>query len=168
MTIDQLLDGVIAREGGGTFTNDPADKGGPTKYGITARTLANYRGMSRSATIAEVKALTEDEARAIYRTQYVRPFDAIPFDHLRAQLADFGVTSSPIEAVKTLQRCLGVEPDGVIGDRTKVAVLNQPQRYTNNALVAFRCQYYAEIVRKNPSQVKFLVGWLTRACDFLI
>ena len=31
--IDQLIDELIAREGG--YTNHPADRGGPTRYGIT-------------------------------------------------------------------------------------------------------------------------------------
>lgn len=168
MTTDQLLDGILQREGGGTFTNDPADRGAATKFGITARTLGTYRGMQRSATIAEVKALTEDEARAIYRTQYLRPFEAIPFDHLVAQLVDFGANAGPMEAIKALQRCLGVEVDGILGERTKTALYAQPQRFTNNALVGLRCQYYAELAEKDPSQRKWLRGWINRAVEFVI
>lgn len=168
MTTDQLIDDILRREGGGTFTNNPSDRGGPTKYGITARTLANYRGMQRSATIAEVKALTEDEARAIYRTQYLRPFEAIPFEHLVAQLVDYGVNAGPMEAIKALQRCLGVEADGILGERTKTALYAQPQRFTNNALVAYRCQFYVDIVKKDHTQAKFLLGWIARACVFVL
>ena len=35
MTIDQLIDDVIAREGG--YSDHPADRGGPTRWGITER-----------------------------------------------------------------------------------------------------------------------------------
>jgi len=34
---------LIEREGG--FSNHPADKGGPTKYGITQQTLSEWRGV---------------------------------------------------------------------------------------------------------------------------
>ena len=45
MTIDTLIDGVIGREGG--YSNHPADKGGPTRWGVTeAVARANgYRGV---------------------------------------------------------------------------------------------------------------------------
>lgn len=155
MTTDQLLDEILRREGGGRFTNDPADRGGPTKYGITARTLANYRGMSRSATIAEVRSMTEDEARAIYRKYYIAPYESIPFEAVRAQVADFAVTSGHADAVKALQASLGVTADGIIGERTKTAMYAQPQRFTNNALVAFRVRHFAAIAAKDPSQKKW-------------
>lgn len=168
MSTDQLIDAILAREGGGAFTNDPIDKGGPTRFGITARTLANHRGLGRSATIAEVKALTEAEARAIYRKQYIAPFDKIPFDSLKAQIADFAVTSGAMVAVQCLQRALGVDADGVIGDRTRTALLAYPWKLSNNALVAFRCQYYAEIVQHDPRQAKWIHGWIVRAISFLV
>ncbi|RMF69946.1 MAG: hypothetical protein D6740_08910, partial [Alphaproteobacteria bacterium] len=38
----RLLDRLIAREGG--FVAHAADRGGPTKYGITLATLSAWRG----------------------------------------------------------------------------------------------------------------------------
>ena len=35
MTVDQMIDDILRREGG--YVNHPADKGGPTKYGITLK-----------------------------------------------------------------------------------------------------------------------------------
>ena len=35
--IDRIIDNVIAAEGGSTATNDPADGGGRTQYGISER-----------------------------------------------------------------------------------------------------------------------------------
>jgi lysozyme family protein len=51
--IDAMFDDVLRREGG--FVDHPADRGGPTKYGITQRTLGHYLG--RAVDRAEVEAL---------------------------------------------------------------------------------------------------------------
>src|SRR5690606_13690489 len=67
--IDTILDEIIRREGG--YVNHPADRGGPTNFGITAQTLGSWRKLGRPATAAEVQALKEPEARAIYRQQYI-------------------------------------------------------------------------------------------------
>jgi hypothetical protein len=71
MDIDDLIDGLIEREGG--YTSHPADRGGSTKFGITEATArANgYRGAMRD--------LPRDEAAAIYRRLYwLRPkFDQV-------------------------------------------------------------------------------------------
>ena len=58
MTEDAIITGVLKREGGSRFTDLATDRGGPTKYGITAATLGAYRGLGRSATRQEVMDLT--------------------------------------------------------------------------------------------------------------
>ena len=57
---------VFAMEGG--FSNDPSDHGGATNWGITAVTLAHWRG--HSVTAADVRAIPPEEARAIYHANY--------------------------------------------------------------------------------------------------
>jgi lysozyme family protein len=63
--IDAILDEVLRREGG--YVNHPADHGGPTKFGIIAKTLGDWRRLGRAATAQEVAALTVEDSRAIYR-----------------------------------------------------------------------------------------------------
>ena len=65
-TVDRMIEDVIRREGG--FVDHPADRGGPTKFGITQATLAGYCGHSVGA--AEVAALNADQAKQIYRCDY--------------------------------------------------------------------------------------------------
>jgi lysozyme family protein len=89
MTVDQLITGILLREGG--YRDDPSDRGGPTNFGITAATLGEWRRLGRPATRDEVRALETPEARAIYRARYVRPFETVPFGELQAQLVDIGV-----------------------------------------------------------------------------
>ena len=168
MTDADVLDRILLAEGGDTFTNDPRDAGGATKYGVTARTLGEWRHLGRQATVAEVEALTEADARAIYTARYLRPFAAVSIAPLRAQLADFGVTSGPATAIKALQRVLGVTVDGVIGDETLTAIQVAPWRLTQNALVGARCKFYSDLAERHPKDRAFLRGWIRRAVECLV
>jgi lysozyme family protein len=161
-----MLDQLIEREGG--YVNHSADRGGPTKYGITAKTLGIWLGLNRAATIAEVRALTRDEAKAIYRARYLKPFECVPVDELRAQLFDFAVNAGPRAAIVALQRILKVPVDGILGPRTLAAVIALPWRDVNNKLVAERLNHYADIVADDISQVVFFRGWIARAVDFIV
>lgn len=118
--LDDSLELMFGHEGG--YVNAKTDSGGPTKYGITHKTLAAHRGVSR-VTAEQVKALTLKEAEAIYRKSYWGPSggDVLPLG-LDYAAFDFGVNSGPMRAVKTLQKALGVKQDGWIGEDTLNAV----------------------------------------------
>jgi lysozyme family protein len=64
-TDDAILAAILRREGG--FVNHPADRGGPTHYGITQATLQAWRG--RAVSEEDVRALSVEEAKAIYRAR---------------------------------------------------------------------------------------------------
>ena len=89
--LDRSLELMFGHEGG--YVNVATDKGGPTKYGITHRTLAAHRGVSR-VTAEQVKAMNIAEARDIYIESYWSQSGA---DQLPAGLDyavfDFGVNS---------------------------------------------------------------------------
>ncbi len=164
MTIDQILDEVIRREGG--YVHDPVDRGGPTKYGITKRTLRAWRG--QSVTADDVQRLTKTEARAIYRRRYVDDpgFARLP-DPLRAQVVDDGVLSGPRQAVKDLQRAIGgVTVDGRLGPKTRAALRQQGVAAVHARLIQVRAARIGRIVQRAPAQVRFLRGWLTRITAF--
>ena len=42
MTVTEIIDDVLEAEGS-KYTNDPADPGGPTRWGITLKTLRRWR-----------------------------------------------------------------------------------------------------------------------------
>jgi len=164
MTTADVIAGVIAREGG--FTNDPLDRGGPTKYGITARDLGRWRQLGRDATAAEVQALSTTEAGDIYSAWYVEPFAAIADERLRAQLVDFGITSGVGTAAAALQRLLGVRADGQVGPIT-VAAAAAAGPFLRAALVAARVRYLERVVDRDPTQLHFFHGWIRRAVAFV-
>ena len=164
MTIDQILDDLIRREGG--YVHDPVDRGGPTKYGITQRTLRAWRG--RAVTVDEVRRLTEEEARAIYHRRYVSEpgFTTLP-DPLRAQVVDDGVMSGPRQAVRDLQRAIGrVRVDGVLGPNTRRALARQGHRVVHARLIQERTKRSFRIVKTRPDQGRFLQGWIVRITGF--
>ena len=162
--IDQILDEVIRREGG--YVHDPVDRGGPTKYGITQRTLRAWRG--QAVTAEDVRRLTRDEARAIYQRRYVDEpgFATLP-DPLRAQVVDDGVLSGPRQAVKDLQRAIGgVTVDGTLGPQTRAAFARRGVAAVHARLIQVRAARIGRIVHRDPSQARFLTGWLARITAF--
>ena len=160
--LDDIITDVIAKEGGSKATNDSADKGGRTQYGISAK--SNPKAW-------EDGKVTEEEARAIYLQKYVVGvgLHLIPPSHKKTQanLIDWGVMSGPGIAVKELQKIVGAEQDGVFGSMTLQKLLAVDDRSLSNLLAASRVAMVGRVVQRNPSQVKWLGGWLKRALDFI-
>lgn len=161
LTCDDIIDGIIGREGR-AYTNDPSDRGGPTRYGITQATLSDYLG--RPAMAAEVSALTEDRARDIYLTLFiVRPrFGEIADDRLRALAVDCGVLHGRRRAAQWLQDLVGVKADGAIGEITLRAVNKTDPHALAVKLLCRRQQFLADLVQHDSSQLVFLEGWVNR------
>lgn len=111
MNFDQAFDALIGHEG--SYSNNPADPGGETMWGVTL-TVARASGYT-----GPMKDLPRDTAKAIYRAQY---WDAIRADQLpdqvRFDIFDAAVNSGVKQAVKWLQRVVGVNEDGIIGPAT--------------------------------------------------
>ena len=166
-SISDIIDDVIAREGR-VFTNDAVDRGGPTKFGITQKTLAAWRGTA--ATAADVEALTEDEARKIYEREYVtRPgFEKVADDKLRALLVDAGVLHGPGSATKMLQQALKVPDDGVLGRVTLRAIEDAGAAAVYRRLAVQRIRFLGRLVTDRPDQARFCAGWMNRATEFLL
>jgi lysozyme family protein len=173
MTIEQLLEDILRREGG--FVHHPADKGKATKYGITQRTLSKHLG--HEVSVEEVKALDKELAKEIYKADYYYGprIHTLP-EELQAQVFDIAVNSGPRKAVSMLQEVLNMagfecSVDGMIGPGTRKQAEAAQQAMgplLNNALCEFREHFYRSIVASNPSQGVFLEGWLNRAKEFRI
>jgi lysozyme family protein len=135
--LDDSLELIWGHEGG--YVNRKTDRGGPTKFGVTAKTLAAARGVPK-VTAEQVRNLTIDEAEAIYRKSYWGPAggDQLPAG-LDYQAFDTGVMSGPKRAVMLLQRTLGLKEDGWIGPATLKAV----EQYPGGLLALIRA--YSEV-----------------------
>lgn len=173
-TIDELIDGLIAREGG--FVDHPADRGGPTNWGIT-EAVARAHGHA-----GPMAFLSRGEAAAIYRRLYwLRPcFDQVArrAPGVAAELFDTGANMGPGVAATFLQRALtalnrngtdyaDLTPDGRIGPATLSALdafltLRGPSGETVllRALEALQGERYLRLAEKRPANEAFLYGWL--------
>ena len=173
MNIDALIDRLLVREGG--FVNHPNDKGGPTNYGITIKTLSNYLG--RFANIDDVKSLSQDTAREIYKNNYYYSpgINKLPVE-IQEFIFDCAVNHGPSRAIKFVQRVCnqaGVLPtlvvDGALGDKSVKAARwaqNEMHQVFLEALIEERANFYKLIVANNPSQEVFIKGWLNRLDEF--
>jgi lysozyme family protein len=156
---------ILAREGG--YVDHPADRGGPTKYGITMPTLAVWRG--HAVTKEDIRNLTEDEAARIYEQRYLKAgrFDRIADPQLQELVLDCAVHHGVTRAMRWLQQALGVADDGIFGPQTERALARAEKGSLVARLVRRRCLFMAEIVRRDPTQAAFIVGWIDRATSFL-
>jgi lysozyme family protein len=170
-----LVDAVIDREGG--FVDNPADKGGPTCFGIT-QAVARAHGYA-----GPMRLLPRSEAVAIYlRLYWLRPrFDEVAARNARlaAELFDTGVNMGPAVAVTFLQRALtalnrngtdypDLTPDGRVGPVTLAALdaflhtrgKGSGETVLLRALEALQGERYLRLAERRPANEAFLYGWL--------
>jgi lysozyme family protein len=152
---------IMLEEGWPEFTDRPDDRGGPTKGGITLAALSNYLG--RPATVDELRNLDASVGRDLYSRKYVAPFAGIADSCARDVMIDSAVTSSNERSIRWLQNVLGLKEDSILGPVTIAAANALPGDVLLKKLVAHRCRMIAGDVRDNPSQIKFLAGWIARA-----
>lgn len=159
MTDTDIINGIIDRESE-QYTDDPLDRGGPTKFGITISTLAAHRG--HPVTPDDVKSLERPEAVEIYAARYIRPFDGLP-EALRINVLDMGVTSGVWRATRLLQQLVGATVDGAMGPETRrLAALGD----WKDGYCYMRIAFYESLVEKDQSQMRFRKGWRNRALSF--
>lgn len=177
LTDETIIDDILVREGGGKFTDRADDRGGPTRWGITAETLGKSRGLGRDATPAEVSTLSEAEARDIYRLHYITmPFGKITHPQLRAVLADCCVLHGEGNAVRMLQRVLKVKDDGKLGPVTLAAALAADGLSLARRVGHDRIRFLGRHITGDltdadkdgiPDATENASGWLNRTADQL-
>lgn len=166
-TDDAGIVGMLLEHEGSEYTNDPADVGGPTKFGVTLRELAEWRGVD--VTPLDVASLTREEASQIFQRNYIiRPgFDQISSIALRAALADAAVLFGPLSPTLALQAICGVLQDGELGPKTAASANVREPRGVINLLSVWRIRHHLMRVRRDASQLEFLDGWCERAIGFI-
>lgn len=165
---DYCFEHVIGIEGG--YSNHPADRGGPTKYGVTLNTLKHWR---RDMTLkaGDVKVLTLDEAKQIYKARY---WDKWSLDAVESRLSalclfdqaiNWGIgTSVQKRAQLAANKCgdFNLRIDGDIGPKTLEAINQAHDKEFCFHYVSLAQDKYVSLVKSRASQIVFLAGWINR------
>ena len=152
---EKSLSFVLESEGG--YSDNPADRGGPTKYGISQKNHPEE----------DIKNMTIERAGEIYRSDYWNPVrgDDLPagVDYV---VFDSAVNHGPKNAGKFLQKAAnrlmaGLTVDGIIGNKTLDMVKSNGAILITDILRE-RDIFYSKIVANDPTQERFARGWQNR------
>ncbi|GLT01599.1 hypothetical protein GCM10007897_29930 [Sphingobium jiangsuense] len=172
--INQLLDELIEREGG--YSDHPADRGGPTRWGVT-QAVARANGYS-----GDMRHFPAERAKDIYKERYWRaPGFAAVAEHapgIAAELFDTGVNMGTGVAGAFLQRALNalnrngrdypdMPADGRIGPVTLSALRaflkvrgGTGEAVLLKAIEALQGERYIALAESRPANEAFLYGWI--------
>ena len=162
----------------GGYVNHPADRGGETYAGIARNIYPNLtlwgiidekkkqfpNGIiPRNTKFPELSDYVEDFFLGVWNKNNI---GSIKHQMLANLLFDFIVHSGSKNAVKPLQRLVGVNDDGVIGQKTLQAINNADGDKLYLDLLEYRKQFLNNIVARDTSQSVFLKGWMNRIDKF--
>lgn len=143
----KIINRVLGHEGG--WVNDPNDPGLETKWGISKRSYPNV----------DIKNLTRNQAIAIYHRDFWVPIGGdMVSDGAAHQLMDGAVNSGPREAIRFLQRAVGVADDGHFGPVSKAAMAKMTESDFIMLYVAERMEYMTKL----KNWIHHGKGWIRR------
>ena len=153
---------MIVNEGGYVLHTVAGDRGGMTYAGIARNFLPSWQG---GKVIDQGETPPAELVRQFYRSNFWAPLrlDEVEHQEVAGNLFDFGVNAGRGTAAKLAQLVVGVTPDGKVGAKT-LSALNaiDPDLFVARYALA-KIARYRDIVVKNRTQQRFLVGWLNRA-----
>lgn len=160
-SIERALPWVLAHEGG--WSDDPADPGGATNYGVTLAVAQRHGVPDKEA----LRTITMDQVAAIYKQDYW-VWTGVDDQRVATKLFDLGVNMGVRSAVRLLQDGLNtlgafLDVDGRLGPQTLMSVNAVAPDKLLEVLCQEAAQHYRAIAERRPESKKFLTGWLKRA-----
>lgn len=159
------------------FTVTQYDRGGATKFGVTLKRYKQYCAYRKIEVLIcdknkdgkvderDLQVTVLNDVKPIYHEAY---WDFVRASEIHRQciaelFVDLIVNSGTGYKnchTKALQRIVGVQPDGVIGQKTIAAINKSPPQKVYNRLYRYRLYYYQT---RSREQVKaFGKGWKNR------
>lgn len=166
---NKFLPVILKHEG--NYSNNHDDAGKETYAGISRKANPRWRGWviidSLKPFHHKKKLYKENEELReaiyeLYNENYYLPLKLDSFDNeeLAIQLFDFAVNAGVKQAVKTLQRILQINADGLVGRQT-INTANVTKGDLAGVYKQKRIEFYNQIALKGNNK-KFLKGWLNR------
>lgn len=165
---DKAFEELIGIEGG--YVNDPTDRGGETKFGISSRSYPNV----------DIKNLTLEDAKKIYKNDYWC-HNRVDLDNMQwednypiqLEIFDTAVNMGSYTAAVMFQKSLNamnrneknfsdLEIDGWIGNQTLWAYSKVDKSILLKVLNGYQFMRYDSIIDYDPSQERFFNGWMKR------
>lgn len=162
---------ILPNEGG--YANMSYDKGGETYAGIARNYHSYWTGWSyidsltkpikTNSKFSQLDNQVKEFYLALWNKNLIGSINSQPVANL---LFDYIVHSSS-HAIKAIQRIVGVKDDGVMGILTLKAINNANENFVYKKLLEERESWFNYLVQKDPTQSKFLSGWLYRLQKFV-
>ncbi|MFA2969801.1 hypothetical protein KWE21_04175 [Acinetobacter pittii] len=156
LSFDEVFERTIGHEGG--YVNNPKDPGGETNWGITIVT-ARANGYT-----GPMRYMKRDQAKEIYRKAYWERAKCAQYNSAIAfQMFDAAVNHGIGNAIRILQRAIGVADDGSVGQITLGAI---NEKSLDDVLVLFnaeRLDFYSKLKTFD----EFGRGWTRRVASNL-
>jgi lysozyme family protein len=170
---DRAFDDLLGIEG--EYSNDPADRGGATQWGVTEFLARAYKHSG------PMTALSKATAKRIYRAEFWQPLRLTDIGRIDPALAlelfEAAVNCSPQRAAEWLQRGLNllndggrhyadIVVDGRIGPQTlqalRALVLARSGGADTLRVICNVLQgnHYITLAERSPSQERFVFGWV--------
>lgn len=161
---EKAYEQMIINEGGYKLHNVSGDRGGQTYAGIARNFHPTWTGWSFiDNNQMENPELTE-RVREFYRNNFWNKIkgDEIKEQSIAETLFDFAVNAGTATAARLAQSVADTTPDGIVGSKT-IEALNKfkGEDFIIRYALA-KVARYANIVNRDRSQQKFLLGWINR------
>ena len=163
----------------GGYTKDPHDHGGATKYGCSLRylkSLGQLGDLDHDGDVDQddIEALKPEDAIGFFYDSFWVPIGCsrIYSEHLQIKLFDSAVNAGPKRAMMWLQHAVNlwspaspsvVAEDGAMGAATAAAINSRPDHELLMLMRGVQAQFYLALVKQDPTQEGFKLGWLRRA-----
>lgn len=158
----------------GDCTNDPSDKGGLTKWGITQKTWNGYY-TKHPGLPASVCDIPLPQAVVFYKREYIEPRNVQALkDPVHAMaLLDWMINSG--SALSSLQKLMvlhgSLKEEQVSSKMTKLsnetvnAINSMPPDLASYLISVARVLHYWRLVKRDKTQEKYWRGWLHRVFE---